>query len=367
MVVERARSAVLENHDSIVMREFPTPKVHEDDALLEVERAGICHTDVDLLHGTVRYAELPLILGHEITGRIAEIGPVASRRWGVSEGDRVAVEAMVRCGFCRPCIEGNYRYCKGGIGYGTFISAANPPHLWGSYGQYMYLAPGSLVYKLPDNISADLAILLNVAISNAIQWTIKQGGVRLGDAVVIQGVGPIGLSCIAVAREAGADCVIATGLSADGYRLEMAASFGASAVIDVEREEVVARVKELTGGDMADVVIDVTGSGQAVRKSLELVRTMGTVVNAGVTGDETLSPIPLDTVLYKEIRLQGVFTNDNWSMRRAIKLARRHKYPFESLVTHRFPLEKAQEAVLTAGRELPDVSPVKVTIAPNGI
>ncbi len=129
----------------------------------------------------------------------------------------------------------------------------------------------------------------------------------------------------------------------------------------------VERVSELTGGEMADAVIDVTGSGQAVRKSLELVRPMGTVISAGVTGDGMLSPMPLDVLLYKEIRLQGVFTNDSWSMRRAINLARQHKYPFESLVTHRFPLERAQEAVLTAGRELPDVTPIKVTIAPNGV
>jgi len=77
---------------------------------------------------------------------------------------------------------GNYRYCKGASAAGR--SAAHPPHLWGSYSEYMCLAPGILVYKLPDDISSDLAILLNVAISNAIQWTIKQGGVRLGDAVV---------------------------------------------------------------------------------------------------------------------------------------------------------------------------------------
>lgn len=367
MTAKRSRSAVLEALDSIAMREFPVPEIREDDALIEVERTGICHTDVDLLHGAVRYADLPLILGHEITGRIAKIGPVASRRWGVVEGDRVAVEAMVRCGFCRSCIEGSYRYCTERVGYGTFVSAERPPHLWGAYSEYMYLAPGSLVHKLPDDLSPDLAILLNVAISNAIQWTIKQGGVRLGDAVVIQGVGPIGLSCVAVAREAGADPVIVTGLSIDGYRLEMATEFGASVVIDVEKEDVVERVSELTAGNMADAVIDVTGSGQAVRKSLDLVRPMGTVVSAGVTGDGTLSPMPLDILLYKEIRLQGVFTNDSWSMRRAINLARQHRYPFESLVTHRFPLERAQEAVLTAGRELPDVSPIKVTIAPNGV
>lgn len=359
----RVRGMVLEQPERLVLREFDLPETQADDALLKVEMAGICHTDVGLYHGSVTYA-LPLIMGHEIVGRIARIGAVASRRWGVQEGDRVTVEAMARCGFCRACIEGHYKFCKEGFGYGTFTSCARPPHLWGSYAEYMYLAPGTLLYKTPDGMSPELATLSTVAISNAIQWTVLRGGARMGDAVVVQGVGPIGLACVAAAKEAGANPIIATGLASDGYRLALAQEFGADVVLDVQAEDVVERVKDATGGDLADVVVDVTGSGDAVRTSLRLVRPMGTVVSAGVTGDKTLTPIPLDALLYNETRLQGVFTFDTNAVRRAIRLAASGRYPFEKLITHRFPLEQAEQAVKTAGRELPDVSPIKVAIVP---
>ena len=363
-MAQQVRAMVLEAPERLVPREFGLPEIHDDDGLLYVEMAGICHTDVGLFHGTTRYA-MPLIMGHEIVGRIAGIGPLAARRWGVREGDRVAVEAIVRCGFCRACVEGNYKYCRDGAGYGTFTPADRPPHLWGAYSQYMYLAPGSSLLKLPDGISSELGMLCTVAISNGLQWTVLKGGAKLGDAVVVQGVGPIGLACVAAAKEAGAGPIIATGLGADAYRLKLAREFGADHTLDVEAEDVVERVKELTGGELADLVVDVTGSGEAVRTSLKLVRPQGTVVSAGVTGDDTLTPLPLDALLYKEIRLQGVFTFDNNAMRRALKLAQRNKYPFEKLLTHRFPLDRAEEAVKTAGRELPDAEPIKVALVPN--
>src|SRR5690606_2917563 len=140
-------------------------------------------------------------------------------------------------------------------------------------------------------LTPELATLSMVAISNAIQWSVLKGGVKLGDIVVVQGVGPIGLACVAVCREAGADLVIATGLSADARRLELARAFGADATIDVQREDPVQRLREITGGELADVVVDVTGSGAAVRTALGLVRPQGTIVNGGVSGDETLSPL----------------------------------------------------------------------------
>jgi alcohol dehydrogenase len=349
----------------MVMKEFKLPEVHDDDGLLKVEMAGICHTDVEIYHGMVTYA-MPLIMGHEIVGRIVKLGEKAARRWGVKEGDRVTIESRVRCGFCRACIDGNYRYCVEKLGYGTWASSDLPPHLWGSYAEYMYLAPGTTMHKVPEGMSTELATLLTVALSNGIRWTVLKGGATLGDAVVIQGVGPIGLSCIAAAKEVGAGPVIATGLTNDAYRLRLAKEFGADYTIDVQQEDVVERVKDLTGGQMADVVVDVTGNGHAVRTSLKLVRPKGTVVSAGVTGDETQTPIPLDTLLYKEIRMQGVFSFDSDAVRRAIKVAQRDKYPFEKLVTHHFPLERAEDAVRTAGREMPGEEPIKVAIVPNG-
>ncbi len=357
-------SAILEAPRRISIREFISPDICDDDGLLKVEMAGICHTDVERYQGNVISAPYPLILGHEIVGRVSKIGKAASARWQVTEGDRVIVEPRVRCGFCRTCVSGNYKFCENRIGYGTSRSANEPPHLWGSFGQYMYLSPGSILHRVSDSVSPSLATLIGVAISNAIQWTVIQGGTRLGDSVVVQGVGPIGLASVAVAKEAGANPVIATGLSEDVKGFLLAKQFGADEVIDVNKEDLIGRIHEITKGDLADVVVDVTGSGSAVRDSLEIVKKGGTVINAGITGDKTQTPLLLDRILYKEIRFQGVFTYDSNALRRSIKLVERNHFAFEKIITHTFPLELADEALRTAAREIGGVTPIKVAIIP---
>ncbi|MGH7906780.1 MAG: zinc-dependent alcohol dehydrogenase [Candidatus Binataceae bacterium] len=364
-MIEQARAAILEAPNQIAIRRFSLPEIPPDGGLLRVEMAGICHTDVGLYHGTVKYAPYPLMLGHEILGHIAGIGAVAQARWGVRAGDRVVVEALVRCGFCPACITGDYKFCTGKAGYGTSISASVPPHLWGSYSEYMFLAPGSQVYKIPDDMPAERAILINVAIANAIQWAIIKGGLRFGDTILIQGVGPIGLACIAVAREAGARTIIATGKSGDRKRLELASRFGADRAIDVDKMDLMAEVRDVTNSRLADLAVDVTGDGGAIASSIELVRAGGTVVNAGVTGDNTKTPLLLDRMLYKEVRLQGVFTSSCEAIKRAIDFDPRSKYPFEEIVTDRYPLSRAEEAVKAAGRELGNADTIKVTITPD--
>lgn len=359
------QTMVLERAEVLVPREFEIPAINDDDGLLYVEMAGICHTDVELFRGTTTYS-LPIIPGHEIVGRIAAVGPVAAARWGVKPGDRVAVESIVRCGFCPNCIIGRYKHCPNAQVYGTLTSCDLPPHLWGSYSEYMYLAPGAIVHKVPDDMSPELATLLCVAIANGIQWTTVKGEVRLGSTVVIQGVGPIGLSAVAAASEAGASLVIATGLGSDGYRLELAREFGADITVDVEAEDVVDVVRHATGGAMVDVVLDTTGSSKAIVTSTKLVRKGGTVVNAGLTGDATLTEIALDSLMLPEIRLQHVFTYEYQSVRAALALILKNKYPFEKLITHHFPLARAEEAIRMAGREVEGDQPIKVAIVPNG-
>jgi alcohol dehydrogenase len=364
-MTEKAYSAVLTAPRHLAILEYDLPEIADDDGLIKIEMAGICHTDVERYNGAVVSAPYPLILGHEIVGRVDRIGKMAARRWGVAEGDRVIVEPRVRCGFCSACIMGNYKFCQNRIGYGTSMPADQLPHLWGSYGQYMYLAPGSILHRVSDAVSPRLATLIGVAISNGIQWAVVQGGVRLGDSVVVQGVGPIGLATVAVAKEAGAGPIIATGLTSDKVGFDLAIEFGADATVNVEEEDLVETVSRFTDGDLADVVIDVTGSGSAVRTSIEIVKKGGTVVNAGITGDTTLSPLLLDRVLYKEVRLQGVFTYDFRALRKSIKLVERNHYSFEKIITHEFPLIKAEEALQCAARENPEMIPIKVAIVPN--
>ena len=337
---------VLTEAREFAAREFPRPRPGPDDGLLRVELAGICHTDVDIVTGGYP-TPLPLIMGHEIVGRIEEVGERAARRWGVTAGDRVVVEPMVGCGGCRYCTEGNGRFCESAIGYGTATACDAEPFLWGAYSPLMYLAPGSLVHRVPDGTSAEVGMLCTVAISNAVQWTLARGGVVQGDDVVVQGVGPIGLCCVAAARAAGARTVVATGLPHDVLGRALAPEFGADVVVTAGEQDVVAAVRDATRGELARVVVDTTGSPAALRTSLDLVRRTGTVVSGGVTGKDVLTPLPMDVVTLKEIRLQGVFSFDSAAVRRAMTLAATGRFPFERLVTHRFDLHDAAEAVAT--------------------
>jgi alcohol dehydrogenase len=335
---------VLVRRGELEARSFPRPHLGPDDGLLRVELAGICHTDVDIVSGAFD-SPLPIIMGHEIVGVIEDVGERAARRWQVAPGDRVAVEPMAGCGTCRYCTSGESRFCADAVGYGTSTSSAREPHLFGAYAPLMYLAPGSLVHRLPAGMSAASGMLCTVAISNGVQWTLARGGAQQGDHVVVQGVGPIGLSCVAAARAAGAQTVIATGLARDGLGLELARAFGADACVAADEQDALDVVRHRTGGELADVVVDTTGSPQAVRSSLDLVRKTGTVVSAGVTGKDTLTALPLDLLLLKEIRLQGVFSFDSQAVRRAIALVQTGRFPFEQLITHRFPLAEARRAL----------------------
>lgn len=341
---DRVEAIVLTPDGKLEPQSFPVPTIGDSDGLLRVELAGICRTDVDILSGEFE-APRPLIMGHEIVGRIEAIGETARMRWGVEPGDLVAVEPTAGCGSCRFCATGDGRFCPRGIGYGITTGSEKAPYLFGAYAPLMYLAPGSSVHRLPAGMSAEVGMLTTVAIANGVQWTLKKGGVQQGDHVVVQGVGPIGLSCVASARAAGAATVTAVGLQRDRYGLELAREFGADVTATADGDDIVDVVLGLTNGSCADVVIDTTGSPQALNTSIDLVRPMGTVVNAGVAGHATQARLPLDKLLRREIRLQSVYSFDSDSLRRSINLANNGNFPFEKLITHRYPLADAMSAL----------------------
>ncbi|MBI2919359.1 MAG: zinc-binding dehydrogenase [Chloroflexi bacterium] len=358
----REWSAVLEAPGRLVLRQFDVPRIGPEDALLRVERAGVCGSDPKFYHGNLHGYTLPIILGHEEVGTIEDIGETAAQWYGVKKGDRVIVGGGGGCGHCYYCLKGQQKFCQDRRSFATCCDV--PPHLWGAYGQYMYLPPNAAVYKVPPEISPEAAVLLNAVIANGIQWTRMWGGTSIGDTVVIQGPGPQGLAAVIAARESGAGAIIVTGLPQDHERLRLAREFGAHYAVDVEKNDLAGLVSELTEGRGADVVVDVTGSPRAILTSIELVRKGGTMVQAGVTGATTETPVRMDTLLFKEIKLQSVFTNSPEATRAAIKLAASKRYALEKIVTHKFPLARAEHAVKTAGGEIPGESPIKVIIDP---
>ncbi|MDP2728669.1 MAG: alcohol dehydrogenase catalytic domain-containing protein [Dehalococcoidia bacterium] len=362
-MARKALSAVLEKPGSIVVREFDVPEVGPEEGLLKVEMVGVCGTDPKYYHGKLP-VPYPIILGHEILGRIAEIGEVAAKRYGVAKGDRVVVESSTTCGHCRYCLIGSYRLCENKRSYGINVTSTTPPHLWGAYGEYMHLTPGSIIHRISETVPAEAAVLINAVIANGIQWVRNLGGASIGQAVVIQGLGPQGLAMTLAAKESGAYPIIVTGLSADQDRFELAQEFGADHYINVQEEDVVARVREITKGQMADIAVDVTGSSDAILKSLDMVRKQGTLVCAGLTGTGTVTPLPMDRIVLNEIRVQGVFSKGVDAVASAVKLVESRRYPLESMVTHKFPLKEAEQAVQAVGGEVPGVRPIKAVLIP---
>jgi len=207
-----ARAAVLEAPGKITLQEFDLPEIGEGDALLRVEACGLCGTDHEQFTGALP-AQVPMIPGHETVGIIDQIGPVAAARWGVNQGDRVAVEVFQSCRECEPCREGNYRNCRvHGLKdmYGA-VSTRTPPALWGGYAEYQYLSPDTLLHKIPESLTPEVATIFN-PLGAGIRWGVTVPETGRGDIVVVMGPGIRGLSAAAAAREAGAGFILVTGV-----------------------------------------------------------------------------------------------------------------------------------------------------------
>lgn len=362
----KTRSMVLEDVRRMSLREFDVPEIGEEDGLLKVEMCGVCGSDVGIYTGKAAriLPYLPLILGHEILGRIEAMGPTACRRHGVKTGDRVVVEFAFGCGHCASCLSGRYVFCEEMGRYGTYRSCRTPPHLWGAYGEYLYLPPRAMIHKVRDDVPAEAAVLICAVMGNAVRWLRQVGGLSVGQTVVIEGPGQQGLAGVAVARECGAGTIIVTGVSGDERRFEMARRLGAGFCVDVLKEDPVARVREITGGRMADLVMDVTGRPQGAQAAIGLLKRGGTAVLPGLYGTAAQVPLLLDKVVLSEIRLQGVYSHDRNAVGPAIAIVESGRYPLEQMVTHRFALEDAEKALQTAAGEIPGEFPIKAVLIP---
>ena len=361
-----SRAMVLEAPRRMVMKEFPLPEIGPEEGLLRVEMVGVCGSDVGMYQGKAgrQPRPYPIIMGHEIFGTISKIGEEASRRLHVKEGDRAIVEYAFGCGECYYCVRGNYVHCEAFMTYGSMISCEEPPHLWGAYSEYLYLPPRAKVHQVKRDLPPETGVLICAVLGNGIRWLQVIGDVSAGDTVVIEGPGQQGLAGVVVAKEAGAGRIIVTGMRKDRRRLEMAKAFGADVIIDVEKEDPVKAVSEITDGRMADIVMDVTGKPEGAAAALDLVRKKGTVIIPGLYGMDREIPLVLDKMVFKEVKLQGVFSHDSESVVPAIYLAESGKYPLEKMVTHRFSLEEAEQAVKMAGGEIEGEDPIKVVIIP---
>ena len=361
---QKVRAAVAVEVKRTEVQEFDLPEIGPDAGLLKVEAAGVCGSDWP------KYLrpDGPRILGHENVGIITKLGKIASECWGVKEGDRVAVEEYLPCRHCERCWSGEYRLCdatdthlKTGYRYGS-TPITIPPAIWGGYSQYQYLHLNSVLHKVPRDVPATEAALF-IPLSNGIQWAMMEGGIGLGQTILIQGPGQMGLSCVIGAREANAGCIIVSGTSRDERRLALARELGAHYTINVDKEDLIKRVAEITRGQLADVVVDVAAGGpKVVVAAVDAAKKGGKVILAGSKG----RPIPeflSDWLIKKYLTMKGVRGHSYHAVELAIQLIASRKYPLHKFSTHQFPLSRVDEALRTVGGEgAPDS--IHVTVLP---
>ena len=343
-------------------RDVPIPDIDDDSAILRLEACGICGSDYEQFEGQLR-TPMPVVPGHEPLGLIAKIGDRAARRWGVDVGDRVAVETMLSCRHCGPCLSGSYHLCDTRRIY-SYIPLAEPPGLWGGYSQYMYLAPNSILHRVDPKLPAHIGVMFN-PLGAGFRWAVEMPNTRPGDTVVILGPGQRGLASVLACREVGAGTIIVTGIAADANKLALARTFGADHTIDVDNEDPVKRIKELTNGRGADVVVDVSAyATKPVADSLSMVRPGGTVVLAGVKGFRAVDNFVSDLVVMKEINIKGAIGVTSSGYKAAIRLIESGRVPIEKMHTHDFALEDAALAIRTLARQVPGQESIHSCLIP---
>jgi threonine dehydrogenase-like Zn-dependent dehydrogenase len=344
-VPETTLAAVLVGRNEFEVQELPIPEIPPDAGLLKIEACGICGSDARIRERT---AGGPTVMGHENVGIIARLGPVAAQRWGVKEGDRVALEEYVTCGMCRWCRTGNFRYCEltsGGRAGPQLRYGSTPvsvwPGLWGGYSQYLYIHPGAVLHRVPAHVPAPLLTTF-LPLANGVELACGYGGASLGRSVLIQGPGEHGLAAAMAARAAGASCIIVAGLGVDAGRLEVARRIGAHHTVDVERDDLVARVQDLTGGEGVDIVINITGAGtNTIEQGLACAATVATVVVSDA-GKETFREASFGR---RELTIKSANGHSYASCERAIQMIASGEYPLAELSTPPFGLDQARAAI----------------------
>ncbi len=316
---------------AVELRDVERPAIGERDVLLRVGAVGVCGSDVHQAHNTHTWpVNLPVVLGHEFSGTIIEVGERVER---FSPGDRVVSETAAEiCGRCLMCRQGQYNLCptRKGFGYGTHGAMTS-----------FVRAPERCLHNIPETLPLHHAALTEPCCV-AYQAVCVNSSVTPGDLVVVLGAGPIGLLCARMAVLSGAGSCVVTGLTRDLERFKVAEALGATHTVDVEKEDLGEAVRALGDGLGADLVVDAAGSSRTVASSMEVVRPGGQITKVG-WGPEPLE-CTLDPLVQKNVTLQGSFSHTYAVWERVIQLLDAGRIPVKLVIGCRLPLREWRQA-----------------------
>lgn len=306
--------------------EIEKPVPGPGQALIRIITAGICGSDIGAFRGTNTLVSYPRVIGHELAGVIEEI-PEDNPK-GFKAGDKVIVDPYLYCGHCYPCKIGRTNCCTDLHVLGV--------HVDGGMAQY-FCHPADMLVKIPDDMDwTDAAMAEPLTIS---LHGIHRGGLKAGEYCAIIGAGPIGLLAGMIAQVYGAHAIL---LDLVQERLDLAKNLGIEYVINSEKENAVERVREITGGDMAQQVMECSGANGAIISTLDLVSNAGRITLTGWPPKATL--IPTDVITRKEVDIRGARTSAG-EFEEAIDLIYTGKVDVSRILTKTVSLEEAPAVI----------------------
>jgi len=350
MSVEFGRAGVFNGvGEPFSLQTYPLPEVEPDAILVKTGLATICGSDLHRLHGGGAPTPVPSIIGHESVGTVFRLGrnvkyDAAGEELAV--GDRIIYPYFAFCGRCYYCMTGRPTLCDKKLTLSGGLPSDKPPHFNGAFAEYIYLRPGIVVFKAPDELTDPVLAPINCSLATVFHGAQKIG-VQSGDVVLVQGAGALGIYAIAVAKEMGASTVIVTDFVEK--RLELAKQFGADFVVNgAEFASADSRIDEVRkiAGVGVDVAFEFTGVADAFREGLRMLRKGGRYLAVGGLASNSIVQVDLSSIVLNEFRIEGKMMYEVWVLPRILKLLSRtrNKYPYERIVTHQLPLEKINEA-----------------------
>jgi propanol-preferring alcohol dehydrogenase len=327
MLAPSMRALVLETFGGpFVPKDVPTPVIAPHEALVRVRNVGVCGTDVKIRANRMGLGVIPLIMGHEIAGEVAEVGSLVR---GFAPGDRVVVNFYVTCGRCPFCRAGRDTLCAEVRQHGFSID--------GGFAEYIK-TPGVNLCRVPDRVSLESACILGDAVATSYHAITKRAQVRPGTTVALVGVGGVGLHALQMARLAGSWVVA---VDVNEARLELARALGADAVVDARSGPFHEAVRKLTDGQGVDVVLEFVANPQTLPSSIQSLRRAGRLVFVGYTPEVPMSVLPRELVR-SELEIVGSRANTKQELQETMDLVAGGR--ITPIIDRVIPLESIEDA-----------------------
>lgn len=330
--------------EGVQLEEVAEVQANDEGVKIKIEAAGICGTDLHIMEDEYPH-EMPIILGHEFSGYIEEVGKHVTK---FHKGDRVvALTAAETCGLCTYCRRGLIMLCPERKSIGSGVN--------GAMAQYMVL-PEKNIFSIPENVSMDEAALTE-PLACVVRALMERSSIKAGDRVLVSGCGTIGLLALQIANIHGASVVV-SGTSADKHRFQVAKKLGAKAVVNVEGHDEKDLIK-INDGKEFDVVIECAGVQPSLNTCISVVKKQGLHIQLGLFGKEV--SVDFDLMLMKEINYRNAFATTPTSWEIALKLMEQEKVNLKPLITHKFPMAEWKDAIRTSFQK----NGIKTLVYPN--